>query len=88
MLRITSSEIGGDRILLLEGKICRQWIDELCKQIHTALAEDSRITLDFAKVTYMDEEAAEMLSRFPSEQLNMKNCSLYVRTIFDQRRRA
>jgi anti-anti-sigma regulatory factor len=87
MLRITSSGNGQDRVLLLEGKICQQWIGELSKQIHRGLAEGSRIILDFARVSYIDEEAAEMLSRFPVEKLEMKNCTLYIRTLFDRQRR-
>jgi len=87
MLRITSSDSGQDRVLQLEGKICQQWIGELCKQIHSSLTEGNRIVLDFSKVIYIDEEAVEMLSRFSSEQLEKKNCSLYIRTLFDQQRR-
>jgi anti-anti-sigma regulatory factor len=87
MLRITSTSDGQDRVLQLEGKICRQWVDELSMQIHSALGEHSQIILDFSKVSFIDEDAAQMLSRFSPGQLNMKNCSLYVRTIIDLHKR-
>ena len=87
MLRITSSDMGQDRVLQLEGKICRQWAGELCTQNHSALTGGHKIILAFTQVIYIDEEAGEMLSRFSAEQLEKKNCSLYIRTLFDQQRR-
>ena len=81
MLRITSKNVGQETVLHLEGKICRQWVGELCSHIHTALAEGGRIILDLDKVSYIDDEAVKMLSKFSPEQMDKRNCSLYIRTL-------
>ena len=88
MLRITSKNVGRETLLLLEGKICRQWAGELSSQIHTALAEGGRIILDLDKVSYIDEEAVKMLNKIPRELMDKRNCSLYIRTLLgmDERR--
>ena len=82
MLRITAKKEGRKkRVLYLEGKICRQLVKELETEIVRGLDEAQRIVLDFSKVGYLDEEAADMINRFPLQRVEKRNGSLFIRTM-------
>ena len=81
MLRITEKEEQDKTIiLLLEGKVSQDWVKELKSQISSRLDKGNKIILDFAGVSYIDEEAVRMINRFSDQKLSCRNCSLYVRT--------
>lgn len=82
MLRITVKKEGKKaRVLRLEGKICQEWIKELEAEISQGLDEGKKIILDFSEVGFMDEEAADMINRFPLQNVEKRNGSLFIRTI-------
>ncbi len=79
MLRITAKKEGSRRrILYLEGKISQEWVKELQTEIKKGMDKGEKVILDFLKVRYLDDEAAEMLSRFSSEKVEKRNCSLFI----------
>lgn len=84
VLRI--NEKSGDeehKILQLEGKVCRQWLDELRTEIDRTVAEGKKLVLDFSRVTFIDEEGARLISRSLSDRVESINCSLFVRALLE-----
>ena len=68
-------------MLRLEGKICQEWVKELEAQIIRGLDDGKKIVLDFSKVGFIDEDAAEMIKRFPQKKVEKRNGSLFIRTV-------
>lgn len=82
MLRITIKKEGKNaRVLRLEGKICQEWIRELEAKISQGLNEGNKIILDFSKVGFIDQEAADMINSFPQRNVEQRNGSLFIRTM-------
>lgn len=82
MLRITvENKNRDDRVLLLEGKVSKRWLIELQSEIERGLEEGKRLALDFAKVSYIDEEGARLINRPHYKKIEKRNCSLFIRTI-------
>jgi anti-anti-sigma regulatory factor len=88
MLRISEILDSQDhRVLLLEGKVCRQWLDELRTEIDRSVKAGEQLVLDFSKVTYIDEEGARLINRLPEEKVEKRNCSLFIRTMLSSEMR-
>ena len=84
MLRITlKREQTGKTVFYLEGKISRDYVTELHNAICGERLKKSKIILDFKKVSYLDEQAVEMIKTFPSEEIQVKNCSLFICAMLD-----
>ena len=82
MLRITVKKEGKKaRVIFLEGKICQKWIEELSAEITRGLDKGEKIVLDFSKVGFIDEEAADMINRLPLQKVEKRNGSLFIRTM-------
>ncbi len=82
MLRITARREGRKkRVLYLEGKICQQWVGELQAEVERCLKEGEKVVLDFSRVGFLDEAAAEMINRLPARNVEKKNGSLFIRTM-------
>ncbi len=82
MLRITVKKEGKKaRVLFLEGKVCQKWIEELSAEITRGLDKGEKIVLDFSKVGFIDEEAADMINRLPLQKVEKRNGSLFIRTM-------
>jgi anti-anti-sigma regulatory factor len=80
MLKITRDRnpAGGGAILLLEGRVAGQWVDELRR----AYEEDGRdartpITFDLRDVTFIDATGVAFF-RDVSERATLINCSLFA----------
>lgn len=88
MLRITSKKEGEKRrILYLEGKISQDWVKELDTEIKKGIDKGEKVILDFLRVRYLDDEAAEMLSRFSAEKVEKRNCSLFIQEMLELNKR-
>lgn len=82
MLRISEkNEAKRTKVLFLEGKICQPWVNELQVEIRKALDEGKKIILDFSKVSFLDEEAASMISQSSRQKVEKRNCSLFIRSM-------
>lgn len=73
----------GHRVLLLEGKVCRQWLDELRLEIEKTIGDGKKLVLDFSRVTFIDEEGARLINQSFSDRVEGINCSLFIRTLLD-----
>lgn len=81
MLRITEKKEGEKtKVLYLEGKICQDYVKELQVEIIKGIDTGERVILDFAKVIFLDDEAARMIRRLKDTRLSLRNCSLFIRT--------
>ena len=81
MLRITEKKEGEKiKVLYLEGKLCHDYVKELQVEITKGVDIGERIILDFAKVVFLDDEAARMINTFKDSRLSLRNCSLFIRT--------
>jgi anti-anti-sigma regulatory factor len=81
MLRITEKKEGEKtKVLYLEGKICQDYVKELQIEISKGIDTGEKVILDFAKVVFLDDEAARMLRKLKRYRLSLRNCSLFIRT--------
>ena len=82
MLRITvKNENKENRILLLEGKVSKQWLEELQTEIERSLNDGGKLAFDFSKVSYIDEEGARLINLPHYNKIEKRNCSLFIRTL-------
>ena len=82
MLRINAKKEGEKtKVLYLEGKVCQGWLKELESEIKNGIKEGEKIIVDFSKVSYIDEQAAEMFNQFPIKKVEKRNGSLFIRTM-------
>jgi anti-anti-sigma regulatory factor len=82
MLRITVQNKNRDvRILLLEGKVSKQWLKELQVEIEKSITDGKKLALDFSKVTYIDEDGAQLFNQLHYKNIEKRNCSLFIRTL-------
>ena len=82
MLRITVQNKNTDlRILMLEGKVSKQWLEELQTEIEKSINDGKKLALDFSKVTYIDEAAAQWINQRHNKNIEKRNCSLFIRTL-------
>ena len=81
MLRITEKKEGEKtKVLYLEGKLCQDYVKELQVEISKGMDTGEKVILDFAKVIFLDDEAARMLRGLKQTRLSLRNCSLFIRT--------
>ncbi len=82
MLRITvKNETRSLHVLLLEGKVSKQWLEELQSEIERSLNEGGKLALDFSKVSYIDEEGARLINLPHYNKIEKRNCSLFIRSL-------
>ncbi len=82
MLRITVKNNNMDvRILLLEGKVSKQWLEELRTEIERSIDDGKKLALDFSKVSFIDEEGARLINHPHYKKIERRNCSLFIRTL-------
>ena len=78
MLRITvQNKNRVNRVLMLEGKVSKQWLDELQSEIEKSINDGKKLALDFSRVTYIDEEGAMLINRPHYNNIEKRNCSLF-----------
>ncbi len=66
---------------MLEGKVSKQWLEELQSEIERSLNEGEKLALDFSKVSYIDEEGARLINLPHYNKIEKRNCSLFIRTL-------
>ena len=79
MLRISIiDEPKGSIRLSLEGWLVGPWVDELRKQSEQALSERKTLTLDLAKVWFVDPRGTTLLRELATRQVEHVNCSAFL----------
>lgn len=77
MLKITRAE-NGEVIFTVSGRMDAENLDEL-KKLFIAEARGRRISLDLKELTLVDQDAVTFLERCEADNIQLKNCSAYIR---------
>ena len=64
---------------MLEGWLTGPWVDELRNQSEQALSEAKTVTLDLAKVWFVDSKGAALLRELAGRHVTHINCSPFLR---------
>jgi ABC-type transporter Mla MlaB component len=64
--------------LVLEGRLVGPWVNELRKQSEQALSKTKRVTLDLAKVWFIDPRGAALLRELADRQVEHVNSSIFI----------
>ena len=79
MLKITKArENAGAVLLILEGKVARQWatlLDDVCRSY---LQQQKTIQLDCAHVNFIDASGVEVLCNLPCQQVTLVSAPSFV----------
>ncbi len=79
MLRISIIKDSAESVrLTLEGWLVGPWVDEVRRQSEQALAESKAVTLDLAKVWFVDPSGTALLRELASRQVEHVNCSAFL----------
>jgi hypothetical protein len=79
VLRISIiDESEGSVRLSLEGWLVGPWVDELRKQSEQTLSERKTLTLDLAKVWFVDPRGTMLLRELATRQVEHVNCSAFL----------
>jgi ABC-type transporter Mla MlaB component len=62
----------------LEGWLVGPWVDELRRQSEQALSEKKTITIDLAKVWFVDPRGTTLLRELVNRQVEHVNCSAFI----------
>ena len=79
MLKISQTGNPNHSVTLkLEGRVVGPWVVELQRVCEPLLAEDRKLKLDLADVSYLDGEGVAVLTHFKSRGVRLNNCSPFV----------
>ena len=79
MLRISIIDDSEESVRLsLEGWLVGPWVDELRKQSEQAFSERKTLTLDHAKVWFVDPRGTALLRELGDRQVEHVNCSAFL----------
>jgi ABC-type transporter Mla MlaB component len=79
VLRISIADDSEQRVrCTLEGWLVGPWVEELRKQSEQALSERKTITLDLAKVWFVDPRGTALLQELVNRQVEHVNCSAFI----------
>ena len=86
MLKISQVYESGECItLLLEGRICGAWVDELQRECQACLQQRHTVTLDLSGVSFVDRAGIDLLRQMIScQQLHFVGCSIFVAGLLAQ----
>ncbi|HYN15759.1 MAG TPA: hypothetical protein VES66_08235 [Terriglobales bacterium] len=79
MLRISDiSDSGEGTRLQVEGWLVGPWVEELRRLSNQALAESGTLSLDLAKLLYVDLNGAALLRDLSRRNVTHVNCSPFI----------
>jgi ABC-type transporter Mla MlaB component len=64
--------------LALEGWLVGPWVDELRRESELQLSEAKGLTLDFAKVLFVDPRGVALLRELAERHVEHVNCSTFL----------
>ena len=83
MLRITRQP-GADHVtLLLEGKLLKEWLEELQRALAQARQDGSSVRLNLSALNYIDAEAARFLRVCRKAGVTLLGASPFVAALLD-----
>lgn len=85
-MRITQSDNGHERRLLVEGTLSDGWVDSLEECWVRAKAESSRrpVRLDLSSVTYVDDKGRELLMRMMRDGVEIYTTGILTREVIGE----
>jgi ABC-type transporter Mla MlaB component len=90
MLRITRQPGADHNTLLVEGKLLKEWIEELQQALTQARQDGTAIALDLSGLRFIDEEGVRFLRECRRRGASLLGASPFVSALLDpppQRRR-
>lgn len=86
MIRITQSDNGHERRLLVEGTLSDGWVDSLEECWVRAKAESRRrpVRLDLSSVTYVDDKGRELLMRMMRDGVEIYTTGILTREVIGE----
>jgi len=79
MLKISQAGTPNHSVILkLEGRVVGPWVGELRRVCESLLAEQRRLKLNLADVTYVDGEGVDALTDLRSRGVKLNGCSPFV----------
>lgn len=89
MLRITKTFENSDSVTLrLDGKLTTAVLHDLEAQCLVASPDEKKIVvLDFAGLTFIDDDAARWAARANADQIRIVNCSLFIESLLQSTER-
>lgn len=85
MLRISEIVNHPDEsILRLEGKIMGEWVTELQQVAHSYLQKNTKLTLDFQHVDFVDAAGIQALKGLTARGVKIVNCSGFLKQLLQE----
>lgn len=86
MIRITQSDNGHERRLLVEGTLSDGWVDSLEECWIRAKAESRRrqVRLNLSSVTYVDDKGRELLMRMMRDGVEIYTTGILTREVIEE----
>jgi anti-anti-sigma regulatory factor len=79
MLRLTRISAKSHEVTLqAEGQIVAEWVALLEEECRQLLEAENRVSLDLARVSYLDQRAVRMLHELAAKPVSIVNCSPLV----------
>jgi anti-anti-sigma regulatory factor len=78
MLKISEPTANHAAILKLEGRLIGPWVSQLRETCEIHLAQEQRLKLDFADVTYADRSGVLLLLNLRANGVELVNCSPFL----------
>jgi ABC-type transporter Mla MlaB component len=79
VLRISVFEGSNNRIKFeLEGRLIGPWVEELRRMSHEALADKKTVTLDLAKLVFVDSIGVSLLRDLARAHVAQENRSAFI----------
>jgi len=86
MLRITTSDMGEQVTLKLEGKLSGPWVDEFqrCWHLSTDIYRNKALVVDLSGVTFVDPAGKKLLCSISSEGAHMVGTGLVPKSLIEE----
>lgn len=85
MLKITAIPEDNETVTLqLEGRIVREWVDEVRRECERSLAERSRVILDLSGVTFLDDQGIKLLKTLEGDCVRLSRCSTFLAALLKE----
>jgi ABC-type transporter Mla MlaB component len=79
MLRISTSEVIGDTVLLhLDGQVIKRWVKLLLRTCEAQLNSGVRVAIDLTNVSFVDREGLALLRKLADRQIEIHNALPFI----------
>ena len=83
MLRITPQPGAGGSTLLLEGRLLKEWIEELHQALARAGQDGTAVGLDLSGLRFVDAEGVRFLRACRERGVSLLGASLFLSALLD-----